>query len=99
MKFVFTPEAEQQADECDTWWRVNRKATAGLFASELATLKALLLVSPNVGSVYALLDGQPVRRVLMKKTGNHLYYVVDSEHDQIIVHSVWGASKEHGPEL
>jgi hypothetical protein len=26
MKLVFTPEAEEQADECDTRWRENRDA-------------------------------------------------------------------------
>jgi len=24
MKLVFTPEAEEQADECDRWWREHR---------------------------------------------------------------------------
>jgi hypothetical protein len=99
MKLFFTPEAEQQAEECDTWWRGNRKGTPDLFASELAAAKALVLMAPNVGSLYALLDGQPVRRVLMHKTGNHLYYVVDSDKDQIVVHSIWGGPKERGPKL
>jgi hypothetical protein len=35
MKLVFTPEAGQHADECDTWWRENRDAR-DLFARELA---------------------------------------------------------------
>jgi hypothetical protein len=35
----------------------------------------------------------------MNKTGNHVYYTVDHERDCIIVHSVWGGPKEHGPKL
>jgi hypothetical protein len=55
--------------------------------------------APNLGSLYATLDGVPVRRVLMKKTGNHLYYDFDADEDWIIVHSVWGGPKERGPRL
>jgi hypothetical protein len=36
MKLVFTPEAKEQADECDTWRRENRDAR-DLFARELAS--------------------------------------------------------------
>lgn len=54
---------------------------------------------PNIGSAYMTLDGQSVRRVLMKKTGNHLYYVVESSHDRITVYAVWGAPKGQGPKL
>lgn len=99
MKIVFTPEADQQVEECDAWWRRNRKATGSLFAHELAAVKELILKSPGIGTVYATLDGEPVRRLLMKKTDNHLYYSVDHHRDCVIVHSVWGGPKEHGPKL
>jgi plasmid stabilization system protein ParE len=99
MKVFFTPEAEQQADYCDAWWRENRPASRDLFARELAEAKALVLNVPDIGSVYTMLEGQPVRRVLMKKTRHHFYYVVDADHDCITVHSVWGARKEQGPKL
>jgi hypothetical protein len=51
MNFVFTPEAEEQAEECDAWWRRHRKATASLFAQELAAVKELILKSPGIGTV------------------------------------------------
>jgi hypothetical protein len=37
----------------------------------------------------------PVRRVLLPKTKNHVYYAVEG--DEIVVVSIWGAPKEHGP--
>jgi len=67
MRIFFTPEAEEEADYCDTWWRENRPATANLFARELAEAKALILSVPDVGSIYVTIDGQPVLRVLMKR--------------------------------
>ena len=69
MKVVFTPEATEQAEYCDSWWRE--------LARELAETKALILGVPNIGAVYSRIDGQPVLRVLMKKTGHHLYYAME----------------------
>jgi plasmid stabilization system protein ParE len=97
MKVVFTPEAEEQAERCDTWWRENRTSSRDLFARELAETKMLLLETPNVGTVHAVLDGVPVRRVLLRKTRTHVYYVADLEADAVIIHSVWGAPKQWAP--
>jgi len=46
MKLAFTPEAEEQADECDAWWPEHRDAR-DLFARELAGAKELLRKSPR----------------------------------------------------
>lgn len=99
MKIFFTPEASEQADECDRWWREHRPATAGLFAQELAASQQLLLLVPRVGPVYTRIDGLPVRRVLLRKTKAHVYYVLEGPDGPITVLSVWGAPKRGGPEL
>jgi plasmid stabilization system protein ParE len=98
MKLVFTPEAEEQADECDRWWREHRDVQ-DLFARELAMTKTLLCEAPTIGSVYTTLDGMPVRRVLLRKTRAHLYYSVDDDAELVTVLAVWGAPKGRGPSL
>jgi hypothetical protein len=98
MKVVFTPEAEQQADECDTWWRGHRDAR-DLFARELAGARAFLRESPTVGSKYTVLDGLGVRRVLLPKTGAHIYYSIDEDAGLVRVLAVWGAPKGRAPKL
>jgi plasmid stabilization system protein ParE len=98
MKLVFTPEAEQHADECDTWWREHRDAR-DLFARELAGAKTFLREAPNVGSMYTVLDGLFVRRVLLRKTGTHVYYSIDEDADVVTVLAVWGAPKGRAPKL
>jgi hypothetical protein len=35
----------------------------------------------------------------MKKTGCHVYYFHDREHDLVEVHSIWGTRREGGPKL
>lgn len=98
MNVRFTPEAQAQADECDTWWRQHRTAR-DLFARELAGMKELLLSNPKLGTVYTILDGQSVRRVLMPKTRHHVFYAADFAADVIMIHAVWGAPRESGPSL
>lgn len=68
MRIVFTVEAEQQADSCDRWWREHRPSAPGLFARELSGAKELLAAVPGVGPVYTVLDGRPMRRILLQKT-------------------------------
>lgn len=99
MKVFLTLEASEQADECDRWWRENRPATAGLFAQELAAAQQLLVLVPKIGPVYTRIDGLPVRRVLMKKTKAHVYYVLESPGGPITVLAVWGAPKRGEPNL
>jgi hypothetical protein len=98
MNLVFTREAEQQADERDTWWRKNRDAR-DLFARALAGARTFMRESPNMGSKYTVLDGLPVRRVLLAKTGPHVYYSVDEDAELVTVLAVWGAPKGRGPKL
>ena len=98
MRLVFTPEAEGQAEDCDRWWRENRDAK-DLFARELAGTATLLCEAPNVGSMYTMIDGLPVRRVLLRKTRTHLYYAVDGDAGLVTVLAVWGAPRGRGPRL
>jgi plasmid stabilization system protein ParE len=99
MKYVFTPEAEAQATEMDTWWREHRPAARGLFAQELADVLTLVTRTPGVGTTHKTNSGKALRRVLMPKTKNHVYFEVDLPRDQVIVHAVWGTPRGRGPNL
>jgi hypothetical protein len=98
MKARFTPEAEEHVEASDTWWREHRDAR-DLFARELAATVALLLVTPTLGTIYTVLDGQPVRKFLMPKTQHHVYFTSDAEAGVLLVHAVWGAPRGRGPKL
>ena len=91
--------ARQQADRIDQWWRENRPATADLFARELATARRMLSNTPELGSIYIKRQGGVVRRVLLPKTRNHVYYTVNRDDDVVMIVAVWGAPKAHGPAL
>jgi len=99
MKVVFTPEAEQQADEMDTWWRAHRPKAPGLFARELAAVRESIAGTPTLGVRYRTRSGKVAQRILMPKTRTHVYFEVDEEQDMVVVLAVWGAPRRRGPRL
>jgi plasmid stabilization system protein ParE len=99
MNLVFTPEADRQATEMDTWWRERRPDARDLFARELAEIRARLTSTPSIGIVHTTQSGRPARRVLMPKTRNYVFYEVREDEDLVIVLAVWGAPRGSGPKL
>jgi plasmid stabilization system protein ParE len=69
-----------------------------MFERELDGVLERLGAAPDMGSPYRSDDFRVlVRRVLMPKTGNHVYYALDG--DDVVVLSIWGARRGHGPGL
>jgi plasmid stabilization system protein ParE len=99
VRLVFAPEAEEDVDRIDTWWRENRRDAPRLFAEELAYARDQILRNPLIYKPYCERNGVTIRRWLMRRTEQHVYYEVDLEHDLVIVLRVWGARRKYGPKL
>ncbi len=99
MKLVFTPQAERQASEMDSWWREHRPDARDLFARELAEARDLIAATPGIGVTYTTRSGKTARRVLLLKTRNHVYFEVDEGRNVVTVLAVWGAPRRRGPRL
>jgi len=52
---------------------------------------------PTIGAEYPADLGVDVRRVLMPKTRNHVYFAASG--DEVVILSVWGAQRARGPKL
>lgn len=98
MKLRLTPRALLEAKRIKTWWQAHRRAAPDLFEQELEEALSLIVAAPALGTTYTAtkLD-VPVRRVLLEKTSNHVYYAVDR--DEVVILSVWGAPRGRGPKL
>ena len=92
-----TPEADDQIREVDSWWRTNRAAAPNLFADELAASFDIIANTPNIGRLYRLSPVPGTRRVLLKGTRYHVYYLPHG--DDILVLAVWHAQRGLGPPL
>jgi len=91
--------AQEQADRIDRWWKDNRPAARDLFARELAEARSLLESVPEMGSPYVERHGEIVRRVLLPRSRNHVYYLIDRAQDVVMIVAVWGAPERVGPNL
>jgi len=49
--------------------------------------------------IYAYIDGEPVRRLLLEKTRCHVYYLILEAEKLVRVVNILGASRERGPKL
>jgi plasmid stabilization system protein ParE len=93
---VTTPKADLQILEIDAWWRENRDKAPDLFEEELALALRMIAAAPGVGKRFPNPRAK-VRRVLLRSTRNHVYYVEYEE--RVVVVAVWGAVKRAGPDL
>lgn len=92
-----TPEADTQIREIDNWWRNNRPASPNLFADELTTVFDIIGHAPHIGRLYRQSPVASARRVLLKGTRYHVYYVPLA--NEVRVLAVWHAQRGVGPPL
>lgn len=92
-----TPEADAQIREIDAWWRENRPAAPDLFLNELSESFGLITAAPHIGRLYRLAPIPQVRRLLLKETRYHVYYVIVAE--EAIVLALWHAQRGVGPPM
>lgn len=92
-----TPEADAQIRQIDDWWRENRAGASNLFVDELSTSFALIGDAPHIGRPYRQSPVPGTRRILLKGTRYHLYYVVTDTDVRVL--AVWHAQRGEGPQL
>jgi plasmid stabilization system protein ParE len=92
-----TPEADDQIRAIDAWWRTNRRAAPDRFLDELAASFELIGETPLIGRLYNHPSVPGTRRVLLKTSRYHVYYVPCS--DEVRVLAVWHAQRGAGPPL
>lgn len=80
MKIVLLDEARRRFEAEDEWWRSNRDAKE-IFIEEFEQALEKLRSMPGIGQRYRFVRGKLIQRVLMKKTGCHVYYFHDRERD------------------
>jgi plasmid stabilization system protein ParE len=93
-----TAEANSHARDIDGWWREQRAGAPEMFVDELARMLALLARMPMIGAPYRRgAAPKGMRRHAMRRVKCHLYYTVDTEKREILVHAIWHWSRGRGP--
>ena len=92
----FTATAQDHVRRETAWWLANRDH-ANVFAEELEQAIKIAAMLPDAGTPYAQSPIPGVRRVYLRRVAAHLYYTFDE--DEVIIRALWGARREHGPQL
>lgn len=92
-----TPQADLHILETDHWWRRHRDLAPELFEQELALAFKTLAAAPLIGKQVPHPDVEGLRRVLLRATRTHVYYVARDDH--VLVVAVWSAVRGAGPDL
>jgi plasmid stabilization system protein ParE len=92
VSFTFT--ARNQTDLEHRWW-LEHRSQRSLFEDELVASLNLMALLPGIGAPYELSPLPGVRRLYLDKVACHLYYTSDDE--QVIIRSMWGATRGRGP--
>jgi hypothetical protein len=53
----------------------------------------------GIGSTYAMRNAVPVRRALLRKSQQFVYYFVDEQAGEVVILTIWGARRRSGPRL
>jgi plasmid stabilization system protein ParE len=98
MRLRLARRALADAKRKKTWWQDSRPDAAHLFEQELDATLERIAASPMIGRRVEQRDRNVwVRRWLMPKTRNHVYYAIEGT--EIVVLTVWGAPMGRGPKL
>jgi len=95
VKVVYSEEAERCIARENAAWCAYADHPL-LFEDELEAALESIRQNPN-GPVYEMTRRGPVRRALMPKTGNHVYFLFVRETQTIEIVSVAGGKRKRGP--
>jgi plasmid stabilization system protein ParE len=99
VKLRITPRAQSQARARRAWWTEHRAAAPSLFDEELEQTLRLISETPEVGLRWPTARNPELRRLLMPKTHNHVYFYVDRAGAAVVILAVWGAARGRSPKL
>jgi plasmid stabilization system protein ParE len=99
VKLRIGKRAQQQAGRIDAWWTENRPSAQALFLDELEATFRHICENAQAGIRWPTARRPNLRRILMPRTKNHVYFVIDVPTQTVSVHAIWGAPKQRAPKL
>ena len=58
-----------------------------------------ILQAPKLRPPHAEIEGEPVWRILMPVTEQHVYYTVNDAAAEVVIETLWGARRGRTPKL
>ena len=99
MKLRIGKRAQREAARAEAWWGTNRPASPHLFTRELEETFAHICAVPGAGVPWPTAARPSLRRILMPRARNHVYFRVDARAQVVHVMAIWGAPRGTAPKL
>ena len=93
------PDAREQLDELDVWWREHRPAAASVVTDELHRIVALLRENPEIGVPYTNGGSKNIRWLRLKKTPYKVYYHHEPGTNLVSIIYAWSGMRGDPPAL
>jgi plasmid stabilization system protein ParE len=91
--------AQQQAKKIEAWWVEHRPAAPTLFLDELEGTFGYITEVRDAGVRWPTPRRPTLRRILLPRTQNHVYFLIDEPTAMVHVLAVWGAPRGTTPKL
>jgi plasmid stabilization system protein ParE len=89
LEVVVTDTAERHLEAIAAWWAVNRPDAPFLFAEEVEAAFERIARAPYSGAFSpSIRMAMGVRRILLCRSGYHVYYSIDLRRGHAIVRAV-----------
>ncbi len=99
MKLRVGKRAQQQAKKIEAWWVEHRPAAPNLFTDELERTFHYLVQVRDAGVPWPTPRRPTLRRILMPRSRNHVYFVIEEPAATVHVLALWGAPRATTPKL
>ncbi len=97
LRVKISARAAAQLRRAGAWWADNRPSAPGAIAHDFEESIALLSEQPGIGSKYAGIRAEQVRRLYMSRVGYFIYY--RSAAGGLEVLAFWHARRGRQPRL
>jgi plasmid stabilization system protein ParE len=94
-----TLRAAAEIRRASAWWRANREAAPFALAEDIERAFELVAAQPGIGSRARNAKKEGVRRLLLSRTGYHLYYQVNAEAGRVEILALWHSHRGREPSI
>lgn len=99
MKLRIGKRAQGQAERIEKWWGERRPEAPTVFTDELEQVFKTICERSDAGVSWPTARRPKLRRILMPRTENHVYFQIDDDGETVYVLSIWGGPRGTAPKL
>ena len=99
MKLRIGKRAQRQAERIEEWWIDHRPDAPDLFTDELQSVFEAMCKRSDAGIGWPTARRPTLRRILMPRSENHVYFQIDDDGETVHVLSIWGGPRGRTPKL